>query len=266
MPLVQNKKLQRALGGTFVERWAIHALSAVEMLLMRFHKDPAKIRMLRRTRWERRCLVSGAEQYLIHSITSGMVRMPGDIAEVGVYAGSTAKIICEAKGDRRFHICDTFAGLPKPTAEDGGVEAEGRFACSLSSIQKYLAAYPNLEFHQGFCPDSVRGKLDDTRFCFVHLDVDLYTSTKQCLEYFFPRLVPGGVLISHDYSVLDGVRQAFAEFTADRCEQVIELPTTQCMLVKSSRHDALDSFTGRGHEQVAGPMPAEEAFAPLAVN
>jgi hypothetical protein len=48
-----------------------------------------------------------------------------------------------------------------------------------------------------------------------------------------PRLVPGGILLSHDYSLLDGVRQAFAEFTADRREQVIELPMTQCMLVKS---------------------------------
>jgi hypothetical protein len=47
-------------------------------------------------------------------------------------------------------------------------------------------------------------------------------------------MVPGGILVSHDYSVLQGVRQAFAEFTADRQEQVIELPTTQCMLVKSS--------------------------------
>jgi hypothetical protein len=66
------------------------------------------------------------------------------------------------------------------------------------------------------------------------LDVDLYESTKQCIEYFWPRLVPGGVLISHDYSILHGVKQAFTEFTAEIQEQVIELPTTQCMLIKHS--------------------------------
>ena len=80
--------------------------------------------------------------------------------------------------------------------------------------------------------------LDDTRFCFVHLDVDLYSSTKQCLEYFFPRLVPGGILLSHDYSLLAGVRQAFTEFTTGRCEQVIELPTTQGMLVRAAAESA----------------------------
>ena len=234
MPLIQNKALQRALGGTFVERWGIHALAATELFALSFHKDPAKIRMLRKARWERRSLITGLEQFLIHSITAGMRDMEGDIAEVGVYAGSSTKLICEAKGTKRFHICDTFAGLPEPTAEDGGVEKQGSFACSLDSIKQYLAGYDNLEYHVGFCPDSVRGKLDDTRFCFVHLDVDLYSSTKECLEYFFPRLVPGGVLVSHDYSILEGVRKAFTEFTAGRPEQVIELPTTQCMLVKST--------------------------------
>jgi O-methyltransferase len=76
--------------------------------------------------------------------------------------------------------------------------------------------------------------LDDTQFCFVHLDVDLYESTKQCLEYFWPRLIPGGVVISHDYSILEGVRNAFAEFSADKRENVIEMPTTQCMMIKTS--------------------------------
>ncbi|MFM8578809.1 MAG: TylF/MycF/NovP-related O-methyltransferase [Planctomycetaceae bacterium] len=234
MPLIRSKALQRTVGGSFLERWGIHAFSGVQLFVLGFHKDPAKIRMLRDVRRERRSLVNSAEQFLIHSVASGVRHLDGDMAEVGVYAGSTAKMICEAKGDKRFHICDTFEGLPAPTPEDGGVEKQGSFACDLPSIQRYLSGYGNLEYHVGFCPDSVRGVLDDTRFCFVHLDVDLYSSTKQCLEYFFPRMVPGGVLISHDYSVLDGVRQAFAEFTADRIEKVIETPMTQCMLVRAS--------------------------------
>lgn len=74
--------------------------------------------------------------------------------------------------------------------------------------------------------------LDNHRFALVHLDVDLYESTKQCIEYFWPRIVPGGVLISHDYSILHGVKQAFSEYTSGIPEQVIELPTTQCMMIK----------------------------------
>ncbi len=34
---------------------------------------------------------------------------------------------------------------------------------------------------------------------FVHVDVDLYEPTLACLEYFVPRLAPGGVIINDDY-------------------------------------------------------------------
>lgn len=234
MPLLQNKTIQKLLGATFLERWGIYAISGIELFILGFHKNPAKLRMLRTVRRERRSLVDSFEKFLIHSAAASVRCLEGDMAEVGVYAGSTAKLICEAKGDKRLHVCDTFEGLPAPTAEDGGVEKQGSFACGLDSVRRYLSDYSNLEYHVGFCPESVRGVLDDTRFCFVHLDVDLYSSTKECLEYFFPRMVPGGVLISHDYSVLEGVRQAFDEFTAGRVEQVIETPMTQCMLVRAA--------------------------------
>src|SRR2546430_11261444 len=52
-----------------------------------------------------------------------------------------------------------------------------------------------------------------------HIDVDLYTSTLACLEFFYPRLVPGGILLSHDYSLLTGVKAAFTEFLAGKPER-----------------------------------------------
>jgi hypothetical protein len=45
-------------------------------------------------------------------------------------------------------------------------------------------------------------------------------------------MTPGGVILSHDYSILAGVKQAFEEFLADKPERPIELPSTQCMLIK----------------------------------
>ncbi|MFM7107750.1 MAG: TylF/MycF/NovP-related O-methyltransferase [Planctomycetaceae bacterium] len=233
MPLLHNKTFQRFMAGSFLERWGVRILAEWELFMLGFHKERKKLGLIRAIRRERRSLLLAQEQFLIHSIAQAMRHMEGDMAEVGVYAGSSTKMICEAKGDKRLHVCDTFAGLPAPTAEDGGVETQGCYACGLDSIRAYLAGFPNVEYHVGFCPDSVRGVLDDARFCFVHLDLDLYSSTKQCLEYFFPRLVPGGVILSHDYSLLDGVRQAFDEFVVGRREGVIELPTTQCMLVKA---------------------------------
>jgi hypothetical protein len=45
-------------------------------------------------------------------------------------------------------------------------------------------------------------------------------------------MTSGGVILFHDYSILAGVKLAFEEFLADKREVPIDLPTTQCMLIK----------------------------------
>ena len=155
----------------------------------------------------------------------------GDIAEVGDFQGSTARLICDVKGDKRFRLFDTFSGLPAGGPEDRGVHQENDYACSLESVREYLQDFENLSFHQGLFPDSA-DDVAEADYCFVHLDVDLYASTLDCLNYFYKQMVPGGILLSHDYSILAGVKQAFTEFLEDKPEELIELPTSQCMFVK----------------------------------
>ena len=46
------------------------------------------------------------------------------------------------------------------------------------------------------------------------------------------RMIPGGIMLSHDYGLLSGVEKAFQEFFADKPEGIIEQPTTQCMVIK----------------------------------
>jgi len=76
--------------------------------------------------------------------------------------------------------------------------------------------------------------LQAAQFQFVHLDLDLYRSTLAGLEFFYPRLLPGGVIVSHDYGDLTvpGVRQAFDDFLRDKPERVAPLWLTQGLLVK----------------------------------
>ena len=45
-------------------------------------------------------------------------------------------------------------------------------------------------------------------------------------------MLPGGIILTHDYSTLyAGVARAFTDFLRDRPEAVIELPTTQAMII-----------------------------------
>lgn len=158
-------------------------------------------------------------------------KIDGDIAEVGVYQGGSAKLICEAKGSKALHLFDTFEGLPCPDSHDAGFLVKGVFAARLEDVRNYLREYPDVHFYKGLCPDTAE-PLHGRLFSFVHLDVDLYESTLNCLKFFYPRMNRGGIIFSHDYRMLPGVTEAIDSFFEDKREAVIELCGTQCLIVR----------------------------------
>ena len=178
-------------------------------------------------------MLSAFECFTVYSLVRAQTDVPGELAEVGVFAGASAKLICEARGQTPLHLFDTFEGLPESSDKDGDVYRKKLqlFACSLESVQTYLSDYPDVYYYKGFFPDT-SGPVSDKTFSFAHFDVDLYESTLACLKFFYPRMSPSGIMLSHDYSILAGVRDAFDEFFADKPERVIELTTTQCMVFK----------------------------------
>ena len=52
---------------------------------------------------------------------------------------------------------------------------------------------------ESFCFQSILETLAETRYRFVHIDVDIYEPTYACLEYFHPRMVEGGLIVIDDY-------------------------------------------------------------------
>jgi O-methyltransferase len=226
-----RSKFVQKLGGGFWEQLGLDLWSKLQMSALRSRKNPQDAELIYRVRRERKCLNSAFECFLVMSLARSMTRLPGKFAEVGVYQGVTAKLIANVKGDRELHLFDTFEGLPPGGEKDNGVHRAAQYACSLESVRSYLADYGQVYFHQGLFPETTR-ELDESRYAFVHFDVDLYDGTLACLEYFYPRMTPGGVIISHDYGLLAGVQRAFQEFMADKPEPIFEQPTTQAIIVK----------------------------------
>jgi hypothetical protein len=227
---MKNSRFQR-LGGGRLEAVGLRLWSRLQFTALRGRKDPQVVRLLRTIHDDNRSLLSAFEAFTVYSVARAQRTRPGDFAEVGVYKGASAKLISEAKGDKPLRLFDTFEGLPPSSAKDRAVHRENQYACSMASVQQYLQGYGNLSFHKGIFPDSARG-VPEGRYSFCHFDVDWYEGTLGCLEYFYPRMVSGGVMLSHDYGLLAGVEAAFTEFFADKPEGVIELPTTQCMVIK----------------------------------
>ncbi len=189
-----------------------------------------RLKLLLKIRSERDMLLLPAEACQIMSLIDAVKNVPGDMAELGVAGGASAKMISARAPSRILHLFDTFEGLPDPSDKDSLKFKRCQYRHTLENVQGYLGS-ENLRFYKGLFPQSAQS-LIDTRFAFAHLDADLYASTKAGLEWFYPRMSRGGILVCHDYDTSPGVNRAFAEFFADKPEPYFDLVGSQCMFVK----------------------------------
>lgn len=160
----------------------------------------------------------------------------GDIVECGVWKGGSMMAIAETligAGDtsRDLYLFDTFEGMPPPTENDvdiAGGSAESLLANSsketaesvwchatLDVVREVLGstAYPREKIHyiKGMVEQTIPGSAPD-KIALLRLDTDWYESTKHEMEYLFPRLAKGGVLIIDDYGHWRGARKAIDEY------------------------------------------------------
>jgi O-methyltransferase len=189
-----------------------------------------RIKLLLKIRSERDMLLLPCEACQVMSLVDAVKNVPGDMAELGVARGASAKMISTRAPERVLHLFDTFDGLPDPSQNDSSRFKKRQYRHTLEEVQGYLAS-GNLRFYKGLFPETARN-LSNARFAFVHLDADLYESTMAGLEWFYPRLNRGGILVSHDYDTSNGVNLAFEKFFADKPEPYFDLVGSQCMFVK----------------------------------
>lgn len=178
-------------------------------------------------------LLNGFEAAGVMHFVRSTTELDGSIAELGTYAGGSAHLICEFKGDTPLHLFDTFDGLPELTSADSNSAfAKGMFVSSEHSVREYLSAFAGVFVHPGYFPGTALPVANE-RFRFVHLDADLYEATKAGLEFLYPRMVQQGVILIHDCRT-SGVAQAYTEFMVNKPEIIHFQPAgNHCFLVKA---------------------------------
>jgi len=152
-------------------------------------------------------------------------RITGALAEAGVYRGAASRFIHRLAPGRHYYLFDTFSGFHQDDVE-AGVGEDPRFRdTSLEAVLRAIGDTANIEPRKGRVPETFAG-LEGERFAFVLLDMDLYAPTISALQFFYPRLSPGGYLMVHDYHNPESdwaCRRAVDEFLADKPEGAIEI-------------------------------------------
>jgi hypothetical protein len=145
----------------------------------------------------------------------------GAIAEVGAFECGNVLLAVQSpvwRRGRQYLVFDSFEGFPELGANDPTVFRAGDFRTykTLPEILAPLTQYNEVRVIKGFVPGTFSEVDADTKFSIVFYDCDLYQPALDTFAFFWNRLVPGGVMIIHDYFAepggFAGVRKATHEF------------------------------------------------------
>lgn len=153
-------------------------------------------------------------------VTEKTADIPGDIAEFGVASGASFKAFVRINNilnKSRYHKVsiksvygfDSFEGLPKlnkmiDLAQTNGIERgemrEGGFNSSetLENLEKFCSKNQNCQLVKGWFSDTLNDFLSrnpSISFSLIHVDCDIYSSTKEVLSLCLKRLNVGGVVL-----------------------------------------------------------------------
>lgn len=209
----------------------LHALRIAPILYARNKKRIKDYDLIFKIKNEVDCELAVSEAYNILMCVDKSSKLKGDLAEVGVYKGASAKLICEKKEKRKLYLFDTFSGLHDVQQIDKKYFYNSKYTSNQKMVEDYLSDYKNVFTYKGYFP-ATSNPIKNKKFSFVHLDVDTYKSTKNCLKFFYTRMVRGGIILSHDYANTLGVKKAFDNFFKNKPELILELSDTQCLVSK----------------------------------
>jgi O-methyltransferase len=136
----------------------------------------------------------------------------GVIVECGVGKGSSLSVLSNISNKKIFAF-DSYEGFPEEISKYDHkdlltVLKFSKWHYKMMTIERVKENLLNnafdksgiekkIIFKKGFFPESFKNFNEEISF--LHLDVDLYKSYKDCLEFFFPKVKVGGIITFDEY-------------------------------------------------------------------
>lgn len=172
------------------------------------------------------------------------LRIEGDFVDCGVHSGILSRSICEflnfgAITDRKYWLFDTWAGTPLTGLTDGEKEMAGRYNSTIykndiySLVEKEFSKFPNVHLVRGILPDTFsQAKID--KVAYLSVDLNNAVGEKSCIEYLWPKISKGGIVVIDDYAWNGhgAQKEMWDVFAASQDRIVLTLPTAQGLLMK----------------------------------
>lgn len=125
--------------------------------------------------------------------------------EVGVWKGGTAGIVGKKlallNSNIPFYLADTFSGVVKASEKDEFYKGGEHADTTIEIVEKLMSETgSNYKILTGIFPNDTAAKISaDEKFGLCHIDVDVYQSAKDIVDWIWDRLITGGMIVFDDY-------------------------------------------------------------------
>ncbi len=147
--------------------------------------------------------------YELWQLVEQTASLNGSIIEVGVWRGGTGALMAKQAEhcgiQAPIYLCDTFEGVVKASTKDSVYKGGEHSDTSVEYVQKNLdnLNLKNVKILKGIFPDETAHLIpDNERFRLCHIDVDVYESAKEVLDWVWERLEVGGMVVYDDYGFM----------------------------------------------------------------
>jgi len=180
--------------------------------------------------------------YIVCWLADYVSRLDGDFVECGVNTGAYARAIIDYidfnSRSKIFYLLDTFAGLVESqisvAEKKEGLDTIylGNYRDVYEEVKETFAPF-NVKIVKGIVPDTLK-EVDADKICYLSIDMNVVEPEIAAAEYFWSRIVSGGVIILDDYGFPHHINQklAFDQFAKERNVQILCLPTGQGIIFK----------------------------------
>lgn len=163
-----------------------------------------------------------------YEIYKKIIELPGDVIEFGVFKGAslirflTFRNLLENDYSRKIIGFDTFKEFPKQKrkednkfisdyTKDAGKPIPKKDLIKILEKKKFQ----NFELVEGKIEDSLKNFLQQNvslKIALLHLDMDVYNSTKFVLNKLYDKVVKNGIIVIDDYNAVEGATKSTDEF------------------------------------------------------
>jgi O-methyltransferase len=168
--------------------------------------------------------------------------LEGDFVDCGVHTGIFARAIVHfidfPKTKKKYYLLDTFAGLDPRYSTEKEMGRNSRMKYDdrgdvYSQVAKTFSGF-NVEIIKGTVPETLP-RVSAEKICFLSVDMNCVQPEIDALEFFWEKMVSGGIIVLDDYGYANSTndqKAAHDAFAKSKGVMVLTLPTCQGLIIK----------------------------------